>query len=239
MWQIVADRMASGVPREGLLYFNFEDERLAGMAVGELQRVVDGGVYPVDPGLIPVFHRSGRANEGHALETAVALELERGGGGLRAHAGRLRSGFPRTLGGVPASNSSRSAPTSMRPSRMTGRCAAYWRPHGNAPRHVAPCRTDCGRRAAAFRRHPAAPPRGLAAANLIGRLGGITCAHHSREASGWGRGNNWRDANDVLPPETTIPNGPHPASLRTVSMTSISRCRVSCSRAGASTLLPA
>ena len=33
--------------------------------------------YPVDPGLIPVFDRSGRANVGHALETAVLIELER------------------------------------------------------------------------------------------------------------------------------------------------------------------
>jgi predicted AAA+ superfamily ATPase len=33
--------------------------------------------YPVDPGLIPVFDRSGRANLGHALETAVLVELER------------------------------------------------------------------------------------------------------------------------------------------------------------------
>jgi hypothetical protein len=33
----------------------------------------------VDPGLIPVFDRSGRANLGHALETAVLVELERRG----------------------------------------------------------------------------------------------------------------------------------------------------------------
>ncbi len=33
--------------------------------------------YPVDPGLISVFDRSGRANVGHALETAVLIELER------------------------------------------------------------------------------------------------------------------------------------------------------------------
>ncbi len=33
--------------------------------------------YPVDPGLIPVFDRTGRANLGHALETAVLIELER------------------------------------------------------------------------------------------------------------------------------------------------------------------
>ncbi|MBI5397342.1 MAG: ATP-binding protein [Verrucomicrobia bacterium] len=38
--------------------------------------------YPIDPGLIPVFDRSGRANLGHALETAVALELERRGAEL-------------------------------------------------------------------------------------------------------------------------------------------------------------
>lgn len=36
-------------------------------------------VYPVDPGLIPVYDRTGRANTGHALETAVLIELERRG----------------------------------------------------------------------------------------------------------------------------------------------------------------
>jgi predicted AAA+ superfamily ATPase len=35
--------------------------------------------YPVDPGLIPLFDRTGRANTGHALETAVLIELERRG----------------------------------------------------------------------------------------------------------------------------------------------------------------
>jgi predicted AAA+ superfamily ATPase len=35
--------------------------------------------YPIDPGLIPVFDRSGRANFGHALETCVFLSLERRG----------------------------------------------------------------------------------------------------------------------------------------------------------------
>ncbi|HHL72707.1 MAG TPA: ATP-binding protein [Bacteroidetes bacterium] len=33
--------------------------------------------YPIDPGLIPVFNRSGKANLGHALETVVRIELER------------------------------------------------------------------------------------------------------------------------------------------------------------------
>lgn len=36
-------------------------------------------VYPVDPGLIPVFDRSGKANKGHALEALVLLELSRRG----------------------------------------------------------------------------------------------------------------------------------------------------------------
>ena len=35
--------------------------------------------YPIDPGLIPVFDRTGRGNLGHALESAVFLELERRG----------------------------------------------------------------------------------------------------------------------------------------------------------------
>ena len=47
-------------------------------SVSERQRMVNPRkAYPVDPGLIPVFDRSGRANVGHALETAVLLELER------------------------------------------------------------------------------------------------------------------------------------------------------------------
>lgn len=47
-------------------------------AASERQRMVNPRkVYPVDPGLIPVFDRTGRSNVGHALETAVFLELER------------------------------------------------------------------------------------------------------------------------------------------------------------------
>ena len=34
-------------------------------------------VYPIDSGLIPIFDRSGKSNIGHALETAVRIELER------------------------------------------------------------------------------------------------------------------------------------------------------------------
>jgi len=36
-------------------------------------------IYPIDTGLIPIFDRSGKANLGHALETAVFLELNRRG----------------------------------------------------------------------------------------------------------------------------------------------------------------
>jgi len=39
-------------------------------------------IYPADPGLIPAFDRSGRANLGQALETAVLNELERRGAEL-------------------------------------------------------------------------------------------------------------------------------------------------------------
>jgi predicted AAA+ superfamily ATPase len=47
-------------------------------SASERQRQVNPRkVYPVDPGLIPVFDRSGKANAGHALETAVLIELER------------------------------------------------------------------------------------------------------------------------------------------------------------------
>ncbi len=48
LWQVLADRLESGVPREGLLYFNFEDERLAEMTVGELQWVVEE-YYAMNP----------------------------------------------------------------------------------------------------------------------------------------------------------------------------------------------
>lgn len=36
-------------------------------------------VYPIDPGLIPVYERAGRENHGRSLETVVLLELERRG----------------------------------------------------------------------------------------------------------------------------------------------------------------
>jgi predicted AAA+ superfamily ATPase len=41
LWQVLADRLKQGVSRDGLLYFNFEDERLAGLATADLQVVVE------------------------------------------------------------------------------------------------------------------------------------------------------------------------------------------------------
>jgi predicted AAA+ superfamily ATPase len=41
MWQVLSDRLASGVAREGLLYFSFEDERLAGMTGADLHLLVE------------------------------------------------------------------------------------------------------------------------------------------------------------------------------------------------------
>lgn len=41
LWQVLSDRVREGVPREGLLFFGFEDERLAGMAANDLQIIVE------------------------------------------------------------------------------------------------------------------------------------------------------------------------------------------------------
>lgn len=60
-------------------------------SASERQRMVNPRkIYPIDMGLIPVFDRSGRANTGHALETAVLLELQRR---------RAEITYVRTLGG--------------------------------------------------------------------------------------------------------------------------------------------
>ena len=55
--------------------------RTVSVAAGsERRRMVNPRkVYPVDPGLIPIFDQTGRANLGHALETCVMLDLERRG----------------------------------------------------------------------------------------------------------------------------------------------------------------
>lgn len=48
LWQILAQRHASGTPREGLLYFSFEDERLADMGVQDLDLLVES-FYQLNP----------------------------------------------------------------------------------------------------------------------------------------------------------------------------------------------
>lgn len=55
--------------------------RSVGIATDSEQRrrVNPRKAYPVDMGLVALFDRSGKANTGHALETAVALELGRRG----------------------------------------------------------------------------------------------------------------------------------------------------------------
>lgn len=61
-------------------------------ASSERQRMVNPRkAYPIDPGLIPLFDRSGKTNIGHALETAVRIELERRA--MEVHYVRTRDGF--------------------------------------------------------------------------------------------------------------------------------------------------
>ncbi|MFL6600148.1 MAG: ATP-binding protein [Steroidobacteraceae bacterium] len=58
LWQILQDRLKSGTQRDGLLYFGFEDERLAGMTVADLGVIVEE-YYRLHPewrdGRRPVF----------------------------------------------------------------------------------------------------------------------------------------------------------------------------------------
>ena len=48
LWQILADKVANGTPREGLLYFSFEDERLADMQAQDLDLLVES-FYQLNP----------------------------------------------------------------------------------------------------------------------------------------------------------------------------------------------
>ena len=49
LWQILADRHNAGADRAGLLYFSFEDERLAGMRVTDLDLLLEE-YYSLHPG---------------------------------------------------------------------------------------------------------------------------------------------------------------------------------------------
>lgn len=48
LWQILSERVAAGMPREGLLYFSFEDERLAGIGVEDLDGLLES-YYRLNP----------------------------------------------------------------------------------------------------------------------------------------------------------------------------------------------
>ena len=41
LWRIIGERLKLGTPREALVYFSFEDERLAGMSALDLQLVIE------------------------------------------------------------------------------------------------------------------------------------------------------------------------------------------------------
>ncbi len=56
LWQVLSDRLAQGFPREGALYFNFDDERLAGMTSRDLSALLEE-YY----GLHPEWRGKGRA----------------------------------------------------------------------------------------------------------------------------------------------------------------------------------
>ena len=62
------------------------------LAASERQRMVNPRkAYPIDPGLIPIYERTGRDHLGHALETAVFIELLRRG--CEVHYFRTPQGF--------------------------------------------------------------------------------------------------------------------------------------------------
>ncbi len=48
LWQVLADRVAAGTPREGILYFNFDDERLADLTAADLSLLLEEyyGLHP-------------------------------------------------------------------------------------------------------------------------------------------------------------------------------------------------
>src|SRR5690554_6140777 len=50
MWQLLADYLEQGTPREALLYFSFEDERLLGMTVQDLELILEE-YYRLNPEL--------------------------------------------------------------------------------------------------------------------------------------------------------------------------------------------
>lgn len=50
LWQVLSDRLSQGMSRDSLLYFGFEDERLAGMKASDLQFLLEE-YYRLHPGM--------------------------------------------------------------------------------------------------------------------------------------------------------------------------------------------
>jgi predicted AAA+ superfamily ATPase len=110
-------------------------------ADSERQRMVNPRkVYPVDTALIPLFDRTGRGNMGHALETAVLVELERR---------RCEVTYVRTADGYEVDflarepmercSSSRSAPTPATLPRPNVSCEPWRAPRRGAGRSASGC----------------------------------------------------------------------------------------------------
>jgi hypothetical protein len=56
LWQCLAERLAVGTPREALLYFSFEDERLGDMKTSDLQWIIEARVSRPSGRCVPDSH---------------------------------------------------------------------------------------------------------------------------------------------------------------------------------------
>lgn len=83
LWQVLADRLEGGLDREGLLYFNFEDERLAGWTAADLALVVEEyyRLHPERRDRRGVVLFSGRDSGSARLEMFAATPAGYGDGG--------------------------------------------------------------------------------------------------------------------------------------------------------------
>lgn len=90
LWRIVGERLKAGAARESLVYFSFEDERLAGMTALDLQWVIEE-YYKLYP------ERRDRAKTTFLLDEIQLINgweaFARRADGLCAHRIGLRSRF--------------------------------------------------------------------------------------------------------------------------------------------------
>lgn len=86
-------------------------------------------VYPIDPGLIPLFDRSGKSNRGHALETCMMLELDRRGAEVGYVHTAADTKWTFSLATPEArKNLSKSVPASMILTSASAKHGRCWRP---------------------------------------------------------------------------------------------------------------